>query len=630
MDFLEFQELLGMLQNGDESERVEAKKSTDKVGESALETISAFCNEPGLNGGYLVLGLKKSETNHPPRYMVNGVSDPDKLQSELVNLCRQNFSIPIRPAIDVIPHPDGPVIVAYIPEAEPHEKPVYIKSRGKDRGAFRRIGPTDQVCTRDDLDLFNRLRSQKKFDETMINNGSWKDFEPQAIEAYRRRRMEINPNAKELEWTDKDLMIALGAAIEIKDELKPTVAGIILFGSEIALRRLFPLAARIDYLIVDGKEWVPSPQKRYSQSYEFREALILAIPRITTHIMRDIPNAFSMQPDGIYRKDIPLIPDIVIREALCNAVMHRDYVAGQTVQIIRYANRIEFQSPGYSLKPENQLGLPGSISRNDKIGLILHDLNIAESKGTGIRTMREGMKEANLSVPLFESDRAGNKFVLTLLCHHFFDEKDLQWLKLFSEFALSSEEARALLVVREMGAITNADYRNINCVDTLNASASLRRLRDFGLLEPKGKSSQTYYIPGKAIALKEAEASNVNPLSTELTPQVSSLSAELAPQVSSLSAELNPLSAEFLGIPANLRQELAKLGLRASGKKVKSLILKICAVKPFKLPEMAFLLKRNANYLRENYLMPLVRTGELKYVFPHQPNHPQQAYKTKL
>lgn len=629
MDFLEFQELLGMLQNGDESERVEAKKSTDKVGDSALETISAFCNEPGLNGGYLVLGLKKSETNHPPRYTVNGVLDPDKLQSELVNLCRQNFSIPIRPAIDVIPHPEGSVIVAFIPEAEPHEKPVYIKSKGKDKGSFRRIGPTDQVCTRDDLDLFNRLRSQKKFDETMINNAAWKDFDPQAIEAYRWRRKEINPNAKELEWTDKDLMIALGAAIETKDELKPTVAGIVLFGSEMALRRLFPLATRIDYLIVDGKEWVPSPQKRYSQSYEFREALILAIPRITTHIMRDIPNAFSMEPNSIYRKDIPLIPDIVIREALCNAVMHRDYVAGQTVQIIRYANRIEFQSPGYSLKPENQLGLPGSISRNDKIGLVLHDLNIAESKGTGIRTMREGMKEANLSVPLFESDREGNKFVLTLLCHHFFDERDLQWLKLFSDFTLSPEEARALLVVREMGAITNADYRNINCVDTLSASASLRRLRDCGLIESKGKSSQTYYVPGKTIALKEAEVLNINPLSTELTPQVSSLSVGLTPQVSPLSAELNPLSVEFLGIPADLSQELAKLGLRASEKKVKSLILKICAVKPFKLPEMAFLLKRNANYIRENYLMPLIRTGELKYIFPHQPNHPQQAYRTK-
>ncbi len=622
MDFLEFQELLGMLQNGDESERVEAKKSTDKVGDSALETVCAFCNEPGLNGGYLVLGLKKSENNSPPRYLVSGVSDPDKLQSELVNLCRQNFSIPIRPAIDVIPHPEGSVIVAYIPEAEPHEKPVYIKSRGQEKGAFRRIGPTDQICTRDDLDLFNRLRSQKKYDETLINNASWKDFDPQAIEAYRRRRKDINPNAKELEWTDEDLMIALGAAIETKDELKPTVAGIILFGSEIALRRLFPLTTRIDYLIVDGKEWVPSPQKRYSQSYEFREALILAIPRITTHIMRDIPNAFSMQPNGIYRKDIPLIPDIVIREALCNAVMHRDYVAGQSVQIIRYANRIEFQNPGYSLKPENQLGLPGSISRNDKIGLVLHDLNIAETKGTGIRTMREGMNEANLSVPLFESDREGNKFVLTLLSHHFFNENDLQWLKLFSEFELSSEEARALLIVREMGAITNADYRNINCVDTLNASASLRKLRDCGLLESKGKSSQTYYVPGKTIALKEIEVSNSTPFSTELTPQLSAQPSELTPQLSAQPSELSHL-------PSSLQQEIEQLGHWTSKDKITSLILKLCAIKPFKLPELTVLLNRHTNYIRQIYLKPLIKSGELEYVFPHQPNHPQQAYKTK-
>ena len=76
--------------------------------------------------------------------------------------------------IDVILHPDGPVIVAYIPKAESSEKPLYIKSKGIKRGAFRRIGPTDQLCTREDLDLINRLRSQKKFDETTIGSGAWK------------------------------------------------------------------------------------------------------------------------------------------------------------------------------------------------------------------------------------------------------------------------------------------------------------------------------------------------------------------------------------------------------------------------------------------------------------------------
>ena len=52
----------------------------------------------------------------------------------------------------MILHPDGPVIIAYIPEAEPYEKPVFIESRGVQKGAFRRIGPTDQICTREDVD----------------------------------------------------------------------------------------------------------------------------------------------------------------------------------------------------------------------------------------------------------------------------------------------------------------------------------------------------------------------------------------------------------------------------------------------------------------------------------------------
>ncbi len=59
--------------------------------------------------------------------------------------------------------------------------------------------------------------------------------------------------------------------------------------------------------------------------------------------------------------------------------------------------------------------------------------------------MREGMNEANLSVPLFESDREGNKFVLTLLSHHFFNENDVQWLKLFNDDSFDFIYARLVL-----------------------------------------------------------------------------------------------------------------------------------------------------------------------------------------
>ena len=55
--------------------------------------------------------------------------------------------------------------------------------------------------------------------------------------------------------------------------------------------------------------------------------------------------------------------------------------------------------------------------------------------------------------------RSSNLFVLTLLPHHLFDKQDVEWLSHFKSYNLTDEEARTLIIIREMGAITNADYR---------------------------------------------------------------------------------------------------------------------------------------------------------------------------
>ena len=92
-----------------------------------------------------------------------------------------------------------------------------------------------------------------------------------------------------------------------------------------------------------------------------------------------------------------------------------------------------------------------------------------------------------------------------------------------------------------MGAITNADYRNINCVETLTASASLRRLRDLGLLEQKGRSNATYYVPTSKLLtghIKPNLQSSNLPSSIELTPKITALSSEFP----SLSSELAALT----------------------------------------------------------------------------------------
>ena len=101
-------------------------------------------------------------------------------------------------------------------------------------------------------------------------------FDPAAIAEYRKRRADINPSAAELNFNDRDLLYALSATTKHQGERCPTIAGLLLFGKSIALKRLFPMH-RIDYILVEGKEWVPDPDRRY-QSIEVLEPLLLAIP----------------------------------------------------------------------------------------------------------------------------------------------------------------------------------------------------------------------------------------------------------------------------------------------------------------------------------------------------------------
>ena len=99
-----------------------------------------------------------------------------------------------------------------------------------------------------------------------------------------------------------------------------------------------------------------------------------------------------------------------------------------------------------------------------------------------------------------------------------FDKADIEWLGKFKEYNLSSEEAKTLIIIREMGAITNADYRMIHGVDTLTASAHLRKLRDLELIQQKGGGSATYYIPCKKLFTPDITDST--PDISEITPDI--------------------------------------------------------------------------------------------------------------
>ena len=138
----------------------------------------------------------------------------------------------------------------------PSEKPIYAVSRGLPKGAFRRIGSADVKCTDQDLELFYQERQNQSYDTIPILDATLDDLDPQAVNVYRQERAKVNPNAAELDWNDQDLLYSLKAIARHSKDLDkycPTIAGLILFGKAIALRRHFPMY-RIDYIVSSGNE----------------------------------------------------------------------------------------------------------------------------------------------------------------------------------------------------------------------------------------------------------------------------------------------------------------------------------------------------------------------------------------
>lgn len=273
----------------------------------------------------------------------------------------------------------------------------------------------------------------------------------------------------------------------------PTVAGVLLFGTRILLRRVFPMM-RLDYIRVPGREWIEDPENRF-ETLDMRDPVVKLIRRGEAAILDDLPRRFNLPAGELQRSDLPRIPERVVREAVVNALMHRSYRTQGPTQIIRYSNRIEIRNPGHSLNAEDRLGEPGSESRNPAIAAVLHETAFAETKGSGIRVMRHLLNETNLAPPTFESDRSRDEFVATFFLHSLLDDDHLAWLTHFASFSLTTDEAKALVHVREAGQITNAVYRDLNGVDTLDASAHLRRLRDLKLLDQHDRGAATYYTP---------------------------------------------------------------------------------------------------------------------------------------
>ena len=399
---------------GVDSQRVEVKEAAGGLPKSIVDTISAFANG---SGGVIVCGLSERQGFTP----VEGF-DPRRVSNALAQACSDRVEPRIYGRVDVEDFEGALVVVARIPELPPYLKPCYVKARSLYDGAFIRIGDGDHRLSRYEVDRLLEERHQPCHDEAIVERATLGDLDKDLVEAFVERVRDTSSRmVKELPFEDV-LRIKGAAALDAEGVLRPTLAGVMALGSY--PQQFYP-RAKVSFLVVPGLSKADlSPEgDRYVDSRFIEGPIPYLIDETLYHVRRNM--RISSKVEGAFRTDTADYPEAALREALANALMHRDYSPeglGSPVQVNMYDDRIEVMNPGglYGSVTVETIGtLGGTAARNQVLASILEatpydpkgkksefDAShykpdyVVENKGTGFYQMRVILGQEGMAPPV--------------------------------------------------------------------------------------------------------------------------------------------------------------------------------------------------------------------------------------
>jgi ATP-dependent DNA helicase RecG len=294
--------------------------------------------------------------------------------------------------------------------------------------------------------------------------------------------------------------------------------------------------------------------------------------------------------------------------------------------------------------------------------------------------MREQMKKAKLMPPTFESNRETNQFTTRLLFHHLLGKDDIEWLSLFAKYELNNEQKLSLVFIRELGAIDNITYRQLNSdITTRKATFDLHRMCQEGLFELRGQRRNAYYVAGQEFVRLNSRADDLNSRADDLNSraeglngrgegemcradgemcrgegemcradgemygangeisrangEISRANGEISRadgEISRADGEISRANGEISRVfPETIIDRIRGIKKWAPAYEMEKLILEMCEIEPLSLNELSELLSRKPTSIRYQYINPLLKQGKLFYTIPEMLNHPNQKYTTK-
>ncbi len=378
-----------------EFQTIEVKTANQGCPKKLYDTLSSFSNQD--DGGIIVFGLSEKDD-----FAVLGVYDVQDLQKKVTEQCKEME--PIVRALFSVCEIDGKMVVsAEIPGTDISERPVFYKGAGRMRGSYIRVGESDEPMSEYEIYSYEAFRKRIRDDIRVVSNAKLSLFDTEKLNEYisavKSERINLANNV-----SDEEIMELMGITVDGV----PTLAGVMTFSKY--PQGYFPQLC-ITAVCIPGLEMgdTDDEQVRFTDNRRITGPISEMLSEAVEFVRRNSRYKTIIDRDG-KRIDKEEYPIKAVREAVLNALVHRDYsiyTENVPIRIEMYSDRMEIISSGglYGRITIDSLGKVRPDTRNAALANMLEILHITENRYSGIPTICREFKQAGLPAPIFEVRR---------------------------------------------------------------------------------------------------------------------------------------------------------------------------------------------------------------------------------
>lgn len=430
--------------NKKENQHVEWKESWR---DDYLKCICGFANS---NGGKLYIGIDD-------KGKVTGIKKSKRLLEDVPNKIRNYLGVIAE--VNLLEKEDNEYLEIKV---EPYDVP--ISYHGK---YYIRSGSTNQLLVGKDLNRFLLTKSGKGWDEVFEDTATLENIESDTVVHFKTLKENRIPSLKK-----EDNFKVIIESLHLVEGKNVKRAAILLFGKD--PKKFYPGA------------FVKIGRFKTDTELVTQDTLEGNLFQLVEKVLEILLGKYLTSPvsyEGLYRKESPEYPFDALREAIINALIHKDYT-GDAIQISVYDDKMIIWNEGglhSGLTIEDLKRNHPSKARNKLLADVFFKAGLIEAWGRGTLNIIDAFNKREMPEPSFSEKAGGFELIF---------RKDIIYLEHLRTIGLKDRQIKAVLFVKESSSINNSKYQGLTGTTKKTATRDLQELVEYGIFEKTGSTGR--------------------------------------------------------------------------------------------------------------------------------------------